>query len=178
MKEHIKEVIVVEGKNDTNVLQSYFDCDTIETSGDCTNPLVLERIKEAQRVRGVIVFTDPDRPGEHIRRWIQDNVPGIKHAFIAKDKAKTEKKVGVEHANKEDLWQALNQIVSFENNEESLSWQDYIDLGFVGNAIFRNRVCEMVHIGPCNAKTCFKRLNQMHITRDEIEKLLEDEKNG
>lgn len=56
MKEHIKEVIVVEGKNDTNVLQSYFDCDTIETSGDSTNPLVLERIKEAQRVRGVIVL--------------------------------------------------------------------------------------------------------------------------
>lgn len=97
---------------------------------------------------------------------------------MPKIRQKQRKKVGVEHANKEDLWQALNQIVSFENNEESLSWQDYIDLGFVGNAIFRNRVCEMVHIGPCNAKTCFKRLNQMHITRDEIEKLLEDEKNG
>ena len=91
MKEHIKEVIVVEGKNDTNVLQSYFDCDTIETSGDSTNPLVLERIKEAQRVRGVIVFTDPDRPGEHIRRWIQDNVPGIKHAFIAKEASSKKK---------------------------------------------------------------------------------------
>ena len=105
-------------------------------------------------------------------------MPGIKHAFIAKDKAKTEKKVGVEHANKEDLWQALNQIVSFENNEESLSWQDYIDLGFVGNAIFRNRVCEWFILVRAMPKHALKRLNQMHITRDEIEKLLEDEKNG
>lgn len=29
----IKEIIVVEGKNDTNVLQSCIDCDTIETNG-------------------------------------------------------------------------------------------------------------------------------------------------
>ena len=29
----IREVIVVEGKNDTNVLQQYFDCETIETHG-------------------------------------------------------------------------------------------------------------------------------------------------
>lgn len=34
MKQHIKEIIVVEGKNDTNTLQSFFDCDTIETGGD------------------------------------------------------------------------------------------------------------------------------------------------
>ena len=36
MKQHIKEIIVVEGKNDTNTLQSFFDCDTIETV--CINP--------------------------------------------------------------------------------------------------------------------------------------------
>ena len=29
----IKEIIVVEGKNDSNVLKSHFDCDTIETQG-------------------------------------------------------------------------------------------------------------------------------------------------
>ena len=37
MKQHIKEIIVVEGKNDTNTLQSFFDCDTIETGGDQVN---------------------------------------------------------------------------------------------------------------------------------------------
>lgn len=178
MREHIKEVIVVEGKNDTNVLQSFFDCDTIETGGDSTDLQVLERIREANKVRGVIVFTDPDQPGEHIRRWIQDNVPGIKHAFIPKEKAKTDKKVGVEHAKKEDLWQALNQVVSFENEAETLSWSDYIDLGFVGDACFRNNICQKLHIGPCNAKTCFKRLNQMKIDRKMIEKILEEENDG
>lgn len=178
MKEHIKEILVVEGKNDTNILQSFFNCDTIETHGDRVNEKLLERIKKAQETRGVIVFTDPDRPGEHIRRCIQERISGVKHAFIEKEKAKTPKKVGVEHASKEDLWQALNQVVTFEEGPETLSWEEYIDLGLVGNAKFRHYICTKVHIGPCNAKTCFKRLNQMRVSAEEIKKILEDDQNG
>ena len=169
MKQHIKEIIVVEGKNDTNTLQSFFDCDTIETGGDQVNEKKIERVRQAQKTRGVIIFTDPDTPGEHIRRLIGSSVPGCKHAFINKEKAKTPKKVGVEHASKEDLWDALCHYVTFENKEEVLSWQDFIDLGLVGNKDLRFQVCEDFHIGPCNAKTCFKRLNQMNVTKEEIE---------
>ena len=118
---------------------------------------------------GRISFADPDTPGEHIRRLIGSSVPGCKHAFINKEKAKTPKKVGVEHASKEDLWDALCHYVTFENKEEVLSWQDFIDLGLVGNKNLRFQVCEDFHIGPCNAKTCFKRLNQMNVTKEEIE---------
>ena len=168
MKQKIKEMIVVEGKNDTNVLQSYFDCDTLETSGDQVSETTLSRIEEAQKKRGVIVFTDPDTPGEHIRRLIKERVPEAKHAFIKKEKARTTKKVGVEHASKEDLWDSLSHCVTFTEEKESLSWADFMDLGLVGNREFRFFVCEQFHIGPCNGKTCFKRLNQMGITRENI----------
>ena len=73
------------------------------------------------------------------------------------------------YASKEDLWDALCHYVTFENKEEVLSWQDFIDLGLVGNKALRFQVCESFHIGPCNAKTCFKRLNQMNVTKEEIE---------
>ena len=43
----IKEVIVVEGHHDTNVLQQYFDCETIETNGLALSAETLELIKEA-----------------------------------------------------------------------------------------------------------------------------------
>ena len=87
MKQKIKEILVVEGKNDTNTLQSFFDCDTIETGGDQINEQTIERIQEAIKKRGVIIFTDPDSPGEHIRRKIQERVPGCKHVFIDKEKS-------------------------------------------------------------------------------------------
>ena len=41
----IKEVIVVEGKNDTNKLKSVLECDTIETSGTHLSKQVLDTLK-------------------------------------------------------------------------------------------------------------------------------------
>ena len=42
----IKEVIVVEGKTDTQVLKSLFDVDTIETHGSAIDDHVISLIKE------------------------------------------------------------------------------------------------------------------------------------
>ncbi|MDY2958427.1 ribonuclease M5 [Floccifex sp.] len=173
----IKEIIVVEGKNDTNTLQTYFQCDTIETGGDQVNETTLQRVKYAQEKRGVIIFTDPDTPGEHIRRQINEYVPGCKNAFIDKKKARTEKKVGVEHASKEDLWDSLMNCVTFINQQESLSFDEFIDLGLMGNSQKRFKVCELFHIGPCNGKTCFKRLNGMNVSKQEIEEKLNESAN-
>ena len=92
----MKEILVVEGKNDTNVLKSFLDCDTIETNGTHLGKEILRQIRLAQKTRGVIIFTDPDFPGEKIRSSINAAIPGCKNAFIDKAKAKTSKKVGVE----------------------------------------------------------------------------------
>lgn len=170
---HIQQLIVVEGKNDTARLKQFFDCDTIETGGSRVDKTTLERIEAAAAARGVIVFTDPDSPGEFIRRRISEkHIPGISHVFIEKKKARTAKKVGVEHASKEDLEEALSHAVFFDERKESLSHDDYLDLGLVGNSAKRQFVCSAFHIGPCNGKTCFKRLNQMGITRPQIEEVL------
>lgn len=175
-KQKIKEMIVVEGKHDTSTLKMYFDCDTIETGGDQLSEATLERIVQAQEKRGVIVFTDPDTPGEHIRRQIKERVPDAKHAFIEKTKARTRKKVGVEHASRADLKEALSHCVSFVPFNESLSRQDFIDFGLAGSKALRFGICEAFHIGPCNAKTCFKRLNEMNITKEDLLKILEEVK--
>ena len=51
----IKEIIIVEGKNDTNTLQSYFECDTIETHGTHLSKRTLKMIEMANKKRGVII---------------------------------------------------------------------------------------------------------------------------
>lgn len=105
--ERIKEIIVVEGKNDTNTLKRYFQCDTIETGGDQLVDSTLDRIREAQKCRGVIIFTDPDSPGEQIRRWINQAIPGCKNAFIEKKKRKRPKKLGLSMRKKKIYGKAL-----------------------------------------------------------------------
>lgn len=159
----MKEILVVEGKNDTNVLKSFLDCDTIETNGTHLGKEILRQIRLAQKTRGVIIFTDPDFPGEKIRSCINAAVPGCKNAFIDKAKAKTNKKVGVEHACKEDILEALTHLMTFDEHlQDTLSYEEYLDLGLNGredSAEKRAQIARSLYLGKPNAKTLFKRLN-------------------
>ncbi|MEG0176548.1 MAG: ribonuclease M5 [Anaerorhabdus sp.] len=176
----IKEVIVVEGKNDTNVLQSYFECDTIETHGTHLSKKTLELISQAQESRGVIIFTDPDYPGDMIRKNINDSIKNCKNAFIEKEKSKTSKKVGVEHANKQDLEEALLNCVTFEDYHQSdLTMQDFFDLKLNGNeesSALRKIIGKELKIGESNAKTLLKRCQMIGITRKDLMTLIEKNK--
>ncbi|WP_289770654.1 DUF4093 domain-containing protein, partial [Faecalibaculum rodentium] len=55
-----------------------------------------------------------------------------------------------------------------------LSWSEYLDLGLNGNRKKREAVCRLLHMGPCNAKTCFRRMNLLGITKEEAERLVQD----
>ena len=172
----IKEIIVVEGKNDTKKLQSFFDCDTIETHGSCLSKWTLSYIQKAKNTRGVIIFTDPDGPGEKIRSIINEKIPGCNNAFIKKSKAHTPKKVGIEHANKQDLEEALGSLMTYDKNyEEYLNYEDFLTLGLNGcsdSKAKRLKVSNYFNLGDCNAKTLFKRLNMFKINRKMIEDIL------
>ncbi|MEK0317856.1 toprim domain-containing protein [Cohnella sp. 56] len=104
------EIIVVEGKEDTVAVRRAVDADTIETGGSAIDEAVLRRIELARERRGVIVFTDPDVPGEKIRKIIEARVPGCKHAFLAKADARGKDGIGVEHASPDAIRGALARV--------------------------------------------------------------------
>jgi len=168
MKKRIKEVIVVEGKTDTAVLKSLFDVDTIETHGLALSDQTLEMIKTMAESRGVIILTDPDYPGSKIRRMIVEAVPLAKHAFVAKQDAIGEKKLGIAEAKREAIVKAVEEAVTFVKSQESLSWEEFIDLGIFGDKKKRLKVYEVFHLGYGNAKTLYKRLNMAGITYDDV----------
>ena len=62
----IKEVIVVEGRDDITAVKQAVDAEVIAVGGFGINAKVIERIKDAQK-KGSIVLTDPDFAGEKIR---------------------------------------------------------------------------------------------------------------
>ena len=155
----IKEIIVVEGVNDTKRLRSFFDVETIETHGLGLNKDTIELIRKLNENRGVILLLDPDHPGEKIRNTLNEKIPGLKNAFVMKEDARTSKKVGVEHASKEILEEA------------------YYELGLKGNKDSdkkRQIVSKYFHTGKANGKTLFKRLNMLGLTYDDIVKVIND----
>ena len=83
----IKEIIVVEGRDDTNRVKEAVDCDTFETNGSALTKKKIERLIYLEKTRGIIVLTDPDYAGKRIRNIIEKNIPTAKHAYISKGKS-------------------------------------------------------------------------------------------
>ena len=109
MKPKIKEVIVVEGKDDVSALRRAVEADILITTGLGLTEKRIEEIRVMAERQGVIVFTDPDFPGGKIRHILKDKIPGCKHAYITKDEARCPKtgKYGVEYASPEAILRAL-----------------------------------------------------------------------
>ncbi len=182
----IKEIIVVEGKDDTTAIKRAVDADTIETNGSAVDDAVIERIRLAQETRGVIIFTDPDYPGERIRKIISEKVPGCKHAFLPKEEAlaKRNKGVGIEHASNESIRRAL-QTVKQEMAEYigEITWEDLVDAGLIGGEAARDRrerLGKLLKIGYTNGKQLYKRIQMFQISneafREALIQVLQEEK--
>ena len=168
----IKEVIVVEGSHDEAKLKKFFDCDTIATHGLGLSEAKINEIEAINKTRGVILFLDPDAPGEKIRQILNQRIKGLKNAFIDKKDAHTAKKVGIEHADEKTLREALAHLLTYETEGYSLRWTDYLELGLAGGkqaALRREYLGRLYHIGKGNAKTMYKRLNMLKKDRSTIE---------
>lgn len=170
----IREIIVVEGKDDTKAIKRALNADTIETNGSALNHETIEKIKLAQEIRGVIVLTDPDFPGQKIRNTIKEHVPGCKHAFIEKVDAleKHGRGVGVEHASPETIRAALKHAhMMHEEVVEEITQDDLIVAGLIGGEGSRERrekLGKLLRIGFTNGKQLHKRLMMFQISRAEF----------
>jgi ribonuclease M5 len=175
----IREVIVVEGKDDTTAVQRAVSADTIETGGSAIGEDVLRRIELAQARRGVIILTDPDAPGERIRKLVAERVPGCKHAFLTKDEARGRRGIGVEHASDAAIQRALEGVRSPDSDTGVLGeieWSDLLNTGLIvhaSSARRRERMGELLGIGYANGKQFYKRCLMFRITRLEFLSALE-----
>ncbi|WP_139492604.1 ribonuclease M5 [Brevibacillus dissolubilis] len=169
----IKEVIVVEGRDDTAAIKRAVNADTIETGGSAINDEVIRRIRHAQEKRGVIVFTDPDFQGERIRKIISREVPGCKHAFITREESIKKGDLGVENADPDVIIRALSSVrTEVAETTGEITLDDLIAAGMVAGsdaADRRKRLGELLGIGYANAKQMQKRLNMFQISLAEFE---------
>lgn len=180
----IKEIIVVEGKDDTTAIKRAVDADTIETNGSAVNGETIEKIKLAQATRGVIILTDPDFPGTRIREIITKNVPNCKHAFIPKEAAlhKYGRGVGVEHATPETIRHALKDAhIMSEEAPEEITQEDLIVAGLIGgegSRERRERLGKTLKIGYTNGKQLHKRLTMFQISKEDFAKAIQSIREG
>lgn len=175
--ESIKEVIVVEGKDDESAVKAAVKCEIIITHGYGIGESTFKRIEKAAESVGVIIFTDPDFAGERIRERISKRVSGCKHAFLSQQEATKGDNIGIENAKPEHIVQALRKVRTLKESQacpfdkSDLMHHDLV--GTSSSAENRNFVGSRLGIGYCNGKQFLNRLNHYDITREAFEEACE-----
>jgi ribonuclease M5 len=173
----IKEVIVVEGKNDIHAVKRAVDADCIATGGFGLSSYSLDKIGQAYNKRGIIILTDPDSAGERIRKFLSRKFPEAKHAFVPKEDATANNDLGIEQASGEAIRTALSKVRYLEwQPSGEFTWSDIINYGLSGTkdaSARRALVGGKIGIGYANAKTFLQRLNHYGVTRAEFEQAVE-----
>jgi len=116
MKKKIKEVIVVEGKDDISAVKNAVDAEVFQVNGHAVRKnRSIELLKLAYENKGLIILTDPDYAGEEIRKYLCKHFPNAKNAYISRVSGTKDGDIGVENASPEDFMAKLNRYgVSLE----------------------------------------------------------------
>ena len=153
------KIVVVEGSHDVQAIKRVFKNDTcLITNGSEVLDETKSMLKALAKDNEIIVFTDPDFPGERIRSKIHEIVPSAIDVFMKKDLciSKNKKKVGVEHATDEDIYNAF---------------------GLNGNTFSkkkRDKISNKLNIGAPNAKMFLQRILMLGISKECLKRMVDE----
>jgi len=180
-KPKIKEVIVVEGRDDVSAVLRAVDADVLFTHGYGIAEKTIELIRQAYESRGIIIFTDPDHAGISIRKKLTSMFPEAKQAHLTQGEAERDGDIGIENAQPAAIVKALEAAghSTAELPEEELTvFDDLVALGLAGtpgSAALREAVGARLGIGFGNGNAFLKRLRRRGISRKDLADAVEAE---
>jgi len=178
----LRPLVVVEGLHDLQKVKAAVDADVWVLGGDRISHRTVAELRRAEATRGVIVLTDPDGPGEHIRRRLDALVPGCMHAYVTKAEALSGGRIGVEHASVAAVQRALSEVRTHAAatpdacQESEYTLADLVAVGLTLHeeaAERRRQVGELLGLGYGNAKAFVHKLNALNVPREEWERACE-----
>lgn len=173
----IKEVIVVEGRDDSSRIKEALRADTYETGGFGYSKEVLEELGKIYESRGLIIFTDPDYGGNKIRKDLKAHFPQAKEARISMKESLKDGDMGIENASLEVIQRAIDQAgPTYMEVEDSYSNMDMIAYGLTGRQDSKERrayLAQALGIPMSNARAFLQALKTYKIPRSSLEKELD-----
>lgn len=176
-KLHIKECIIVEGKDDKSAILKGIKADVIVTNGFGLNETILKKIEFAYKKNGIIIFTDPDYAGNMIRNKLKEKFPLAKEVFLVKKKAFKKGNIGVENASVQSIVEAFEKIktqsVDQHKTELIYTQETLYKQGLLGDSKSSERrelLGDLLGIGYANGSSFLKKLNYYEIPLELFEK--------
>ncbi|NMW84475.1 ribonuclease M5 [Peptoniphilus sp. AGMB00490] len=178
MKRTIKEVIVAEGRDDEIAIKKAVDAEIITTCGFAFGKKLINLLKDIEKKRGIIIFTDSDYMGSQIRKRIADEIPSAKHAYLSQNVSTKHGDIGVENASPEEILKALKAARATKIEVVSeYTMSDLIENRLINSedaSARREKLSEILKIGYGNGKKTLHKLNSFGITRDEFEEAMKE----
>lgn len=165
----IDGIVVVEGKSDVAFLSNFIDAEFVTTNGSEISKETISYLKNSKK--NIYVLTDPDYPGDRIRKVLDENILNLNHCFVEKEKSIKNGKVGVAESTKEEVEKAFKNAVKVTYQIGTITMNDLVALGLSGednSEDKRNKISKELNLGHCNAKTFLKRINYSGISIEEL----------
>jgi len=176
MKPVIDEIIVAEGRDDEIAIKKAVDAEVITTHGFGFGKKFLNQLKNLEKRKGIIIFTDSDYMGSQIRKRIAKEFPNAKHAYLSQAVSTKKGDIGVENANVEEIRKALKAARAETTKRSSeFSMKDLIENNLINSddaSTRREKLNEILKIGHGNGKKTLSKLNSFGITREEFEEAM------
>jgi len=167
MRKMIEATLVVEGKTDAAYLATFIEAEVVITNGSDVPRETIDYLTTLSEIKPIVVLTDPDGPGQLIRHKLNQAIPNLRHAYIPKDMAIRQNRVGVAYAPKDIINEALEQAIQHSPlTRGNLTVNDLFKLGLVGRrdaADKREIIALAFHLGHGNGKQLLLRLNSMNL---------------
>lgn len=164
-------VIVVEGTGDSSYLSSFICAEYVVLNGYDMPEDIIDYLKHIKN-RKILVMTDPDEAGVSIEKRLRET--GLKYETRVVDSRMCNKhgKHGVAECKKEEILRVLDSdLINTNPFKESISQAEFSFFRFMNSQEKRNEISEKLHLGICNSKVLFKRMNYNRITYQMIKEV-------
>lgn len=174
----MKEVIVVEGKNDLIKLKRLFPNNIIKkTSGlGFSKSFIDELVYYEEKGYKIILLLDPDSAGSSIRRKLKRYLKSPIDIFPKKEDCLKNNTVGVENIKDSKLKELLKDKIDLNNKKcGTLLASDLLELGLTGcdgAKDLRKKVSDYFKIGHTNSKRLLEVLNILGIKKDKLKEVI------
>ncbi len=173
MRTAIEEVIVVEGMADKDAVLRAVDAFVLTTGGFAADDTRFQLWQPFAKACGLCILTDPDGPGERIRKCITACCPTALQARIEKKQCISKRKrVGIAYASPEAIRNALLDAGCHKRTRiDVLTTDDFFALGLSGNPTAKARRRALAaHLGipTADSRTMLQQLNVLGLTAEEV----------
>lgn len=161
-------VIVVEGKGDVSYLSSFINAEYVILNGYDMPDDVLDYLTNIKN-RKIVVLTDPDEAGICIENKLRSAGFIYEYKKVNIKSCDKNGKHGIAECEKSEILRVFNEELINDNPfKNSLSKAEFNELGMMESQKNRDELSKIFHLGFCNAKTLYKRLNYNGITAKDI----------